>query len=68
MFSLKRRKSQAVAELHFVSNNDKQSLSRDRVWLSSEDIEGYVLYKLPPGVQFSHSKVVLKGMLDEQSY
>lgn len=52
-----KKKPQGAAELRLASH--RQSA---RAWLSDEDITGCAVFKLPPGVKFSHSKILLKGM------
>jgi len=55
MFSFK-KKIQGTAEIQLENNSNRV------LWRSNEDIAGCVVYKLPPGVEFSHSKVILKGI------
>ena len=51
-----RKKQQGSAEIRFSSDRqDKTS------FLTNDTIVGTVIYKLPNGVDFDHSKVALKG-------
>lgn len=55
-----KRKPKAVADLQ-LSTSITQPL------LSNEDICGCAVYTLPPGVEFSHSKVALKGVVSTRT-
>lgn len=63
MVFFKRKQQQAVAEIHLTGNDGYQkSVNSTPRYLSNDDIEGYAVFRLPGGVDFSHSKIVLKGM------
>ena len=58
-----KKRSRAVAEIHLSPSLDDtiETEHNNSSWLSNEDINGYAVFKLPPGVEFSHSKIALKG-------
>ena len=61
MLSLKKKQPKPVAEIHLAPNND--SPSGVHTWLTNEDINGHALFKLPIGVDFSHSKIAFRGTI-----
>jgi hypothetical protein len=61
MLSFKKKQAKAEAEIHLSPNVDKTSASQPNVWLSNEDLTGCAVFRLPPGVDFSHSKIALRG-------
>ena len=64
MFSIKKKQSRAAAEIYLSpSLNDKAETATDGIyWLSNEDINGHAIFKLPPSVEFTHSKIALRGL------
>ena len=61
MVSFRSKQAKSVAEIHLSPNVDHTSTSQPNVWLSNEDIKGSAIFRLPPGVDFSHSKITLRG-------
>ena len=62
MFSFK-KKIRSVAEIHFAAHAGEIGPFDSKVtWRSDEDIVGSAIFKLPPGVEFARSKILLKGM------
>ena len=63
MVTFKRKQSRAVAEIHLSPRlDDNTNTESSKSWLSNQDIDGYAVFKLPPGVEFTRSKVALKGL------
>lgn len=61
-----RKKSKTVAEVHLSPNVESTcNAKQPNVWLSNEDICGCAVFSLPVGVAFSHSKVALRGKIDQ---
>lgn len=61
MFSFN-KKSKGSAEIHFTSDAVDNTANTGRsVWKTNENVKGYAVFKLPPGVEFARSKIVLKG-------
>ena len=63
MFSIKKKQQRATTEIQLfpIGGNDTYTHSKNDVWLSSDDIRGYAVFHLPPGVKFTQSKVALTG-------
>ena len=61
MVSFRSKQAKSVAEIHLSPNVEHTSASQPNVWLSNEDIKGSAIFRLPPGVDFSHSKITLRG-------
>jgi hypothetical protein len=61
MVSFRSKQAKSVAEIHLSPNVDHTLTSQPNVWLSNEDIKGSAIFRLPPGVEFSHSKITLRG-------
>ena len=63
MLSFRKKQPQASAEIHLGSKPDGEAQRpSDKQWLSYEDVTGYAVYTLPTGIDFSRSKVTLRGL------
>lgn len=77
MPAFKKKQPQAVAEVHLSPHHGHPQnawLSNEDIHVSCFrlsylliqlliSLKGYAIYKLPPGVEFSHSKIALRGVI-----
>lgn len=61
MVSFKSKQAKSVAEIHLSPNINQNTVHQPNLWLSNEDITGHAVFGLPSSVDFSHSKVALRG-------
>ena len=61
MVSFKSKQAKSVAEIHLSPNTDHDTTNQPGLFLSNKDIVGCAIFGLPSGVDFSHSKVTLRG-------
>ena len=62
MLSFRKKQVQPVAEIQFgTESEDKADIGTAKRWLSTEDVVGWAIFKLPVGVDYTHSRVTLKG-------
>ena len=68
MFSFKKKQSRGVAEIHLSPKDDNGTTIENGSWLTNQNIKGFAVFKLPPDLEFSHSKIALRGLSSQEYF